>query len=108
MVILWVWVFLMSEVPLWRGGDQIAADSARVREQCPVRADLHHLPDPTFSVNRKVDVRLPGKGNSTPHGARPVHLIMAMIKWIRTRRLSTKNSRSAPCFMVWSVRRLMP
>ena len=22
---------------------------------------------------RKVDIRLPGKGNSTPHGARPVH-----------------------------------
>ena len=25
--------------------------------------------------SRKVDVRLPGKGNSNPHGARPVHLI---------------------------------
>jgi len=32
----------------------------------------------------KVDVRLPGKGNSNPHGARPVHLIITMIKWIRT------------------------
>jgi hypothetical protein len=30
--------------------------------------------------SRKVDVRLPGKGNSTPHGARPVHLIISMIK----------------------------
>ena len=42
----------------------------------------------------KVDVRLPGKGNSNPHGARPVHLIIKMIKWIRTSRLSIKNSLS--------------
>ena len=41
---------------------------------------------------RKVDVRLPGKGNSNCHGARPVHLIITMIKWIRTSRLSIKNS----------------
>jgi len=40
---------------------------------------------------RKVDARLPGKGNSTPHGARPVHQIITMIKWIRTSRLSIKN-----------------
>jgi len=44
--------------------------------------------------SRKVDVRLPGKGNSNSHGARPVHLIITMIKWIRTSRLSIKNSRS--------------
>ena len=41
---------------------------------------------------RKVDVRLPGKGNSNSHGARPVHLIITMIKWIWTSRLSIKNS----------------
>jgi len=41
---------------------------------------------------RKVDVRLLGKGNSNSHGARPVHLINTMIKWIRTSRLSMKNS----------------
>jgi len=40
----------------------------------------------------KVDVKLPGKGNSNSHGARPVHLIITMIKWIRTSRLSIKNS----------------
>ena len=34
------------------------------------------------------------KGNSNSHGARPVHLIIAMIKWIRTSRLSIKNSLS--------------
>jgi len=43
---------------------------------------------------RKVDVRLPEKGNSNSHGARPVHLIITMIKWIRTSRLSIKNSLS--------------
>ena len=42
----------------------------------------------------KVDARLPGKGNSNSHGARPVHLIITMTKWIRTSRLSIKNSLS--------------
>jgi len=45
-------------------------------------------------VTRKVDIRLPGKGNSNSHGARPVHQIISMIKWIRTSRLSIKNSLS--------------
>ena len=43
---------------------------------------------------RKVDVRLPGKGNSDSHGARPVHLIITMIQWILTSRLTRKNSLS--------------
>ena len=47
---------------------------------------VRHLP--------AVDVRLPGKGSSNSHGARPVHLIITMIKWIRTSRLSIKNSLS--------------
>jgi len=38
---------------------------------------------------------LPGKGNSNSRGARPVHLIITMIKWIRTRRL-TWVSKSEP------------
>ena len=29
--------------------------------------------------HRKVDVRLPGKGSSSSHGARPVHLIITMM-----------------------------
>jgi hypothetical protein len=41
---------------------------------------------------RKVDARLPGKGNSNSHGARPVHLNITMIKWTWTSRLSIKNS----------------
>jgi len=43
---------------------------------------------------RQIDVRLPGKGNSNFHGARPVHLIITMIKWIRTSRFSIKKSLS--------------
>ena len=43
---------------------------------------------------RKVDVKLHGKGNSNCHGARPVHTIISMLQWIRTSRLSTKNSLS--------------
>ena len=46
-------------------------------------------------ISRKVDVRLPGKWNSNSHGARPVHLIIMMIQWIRTSRLSIKNSLSS-------------
>ena len=45
---------------------------------------------------RKVDVRLPGKGNSNSRGARPVHLIITMIKWTRTSRSSIKNSLFLP------------
>ena len=41
--------------------------------------------------SRKVDIRLPGKGNSNSHGARPVHLIITVMKWMRTSRLSIKN-----------------
>ena len=43
---------------------------------------------------RKVDVRLPGEGNSNSHCARPVYPIITTIKWIRTSRLSIKNSLS--------------
>jgi len=48
----------------------------------------------TVSLCRNVDVRLPGKSNSNSHGARPVHRIITMIQWIRTSRLSIKNSLS--------------
>jgi len=55
---------------------------------------------------RKVDIRLPGKGNSNSHGARPVHLIISMIKWIRTSRFSIKNSLSTPAAQERNVRLL--
>ena len=45
-------------------------------------------------ITKKVDVRPPGKGSSNSHGARPIHLIITMIKWIRTSRLTIKNSLS--------------
>ena len=45
---------------------------------------------------RKVDVRLPGKGNSNSHGARPVRPIITMIKWIRTSRLPVKKNFLSP------------
>jgi len=48
----------------------------------------------------KVDVRLPGKGNSNSLGARPVHLIITMIKWIRTNRLLIKNSLCVEVFHI--------
>ena len=43
---------------------------------------------------RNVDKRLPGKGNSISHGARPVHQIMSMMKWLRTSKLSITKSLS--------------
>jgi hypothetical protein len=38
------------------------------------RGNVWHAP------SRKADVRLPGKGIAHFHGARPVHLIITMIK----------------------------
>ena len=43
-------------------------------------------------VTRKVDVRLPGQGNSNPRGVSPVHLIITIITWLRTSKFSLKNS----------------
>ena len=45
---------------------------------------------------RKLGVRLPGKGSSNSYGARPVHLIIPMIKWIRTNGSSIKKFFSPP------------
>ena len=64
------------------GGRQVAASDSQV--MAPGDA----------LVSGKVDARLPGNGNSNSHGARPVHLIIAMMKWIQTSRLSIKNSLS--------------
>jgi len=48
-------------------------------------------PTQAFSSTRKADVTLPGKGNSNSHGERTIHLIITMIRWNRTSRLSIKN-----------------
>ena len=45
----------------------------------------------SYIYSRKVDIRLPGKAKSNSHGARLVHLIITMIKWNRTSRLSINN-----------------
>jgi len=55
-------------------------------EEVVLRETFEHL------LCRKVDVRLPGKRNSNSHGARPVHLIITIIKWIRTSRFSKNLS----------------
>jgi len=41
--------------------------------------------------SQQVDVRPPEKANPNSYCARPVHLIITMMKWIRTSRLSTRN-----------------
>ena len=46
---------------------------------------------------REVDTRLPKKGDSNSDSARPVHLIITMLKWIRNSRLSMKDSLSSLC-----------
>ena len=53
------------------------------------------------SLPRKVDVRLPGKGNSNSHGARPVHPIITMVKWIRTNRDRSSARSSGGCGSGW-------
>jgi len=72
----------MSEVPLC-GRYQHAA-VARV-----VGGGAARKRSQVWALPRKVDARLPGKRNSNFHGARPVHLIIMMIKWIRTSRLTS-------------------
>jgi len=60
----------------------------------PLRARLDHsctLPPPFHSKLAEVSC---GKGNSNSPGAMPVHLIITMLKWIRTSRLSIKSSLS--------------
>jgi len=49
---------------------------------------------PTGGAAANAPRRCCAQGNSNSHGARPVHLIITMIKWIRTSRLSIKNSLS--------------
>jgi hypothetical protein len=52
-------------------------------------------PDAGLVEAMQVDIILPGKGNLNSHGARPVCQNHLDDKWIRTSRLSIKNSLSA-------------
>ena len=54
------------------------------------REDLVSAREAAHNLERE-SREVPGKGNSNSHGARPVHRIITMIKWIRTSRLSIKN-----------------
>ena len=56
---------------------------------------------PGYEPTRGVDIRLPGKGIQTPMAQGRSTKIISMIKWIRTSRLSTKNSLSGG--RTWTV-----
>jgi len=78
--------------------DLLAGELGGVHGVGQGRVDRRELREPLLPAQPeelnnlfKVDVRLPGKGNSNSYGARPVHLIITMIKWIRTSRLSIKS-----------------
>ena len=87
-------------------GDQVSADFGSQVHPLPTSA--HTLPagERHCSDPRKVDVRLPGQGNSNSYGARPVHQIVSMMRWFRTSRLSRKNSLSL-CRPPWPSRMLV-
>ena len=68
----------------------------RARAAAELARGAPGVEQPHHAYLPKVDIRLPGKVNSNSLGARPVHEIISMIKWIRTRRLSIKNSLSRP------------
>jgi hypothetical protein len=73
--------------------------------------DIHFVPDiyclgQIFTVPPR-KVRLPRKGNSNSHGARPVHQIITIMKLIRTSRLSIENSPSLLSLSPCSTRRVL-
>ena len=57
---------------------------------------------------RRVDVRLSEKGNSNSYGARPVHLVILMMKWIWTSRVSIKNSPSLSPYEAQAFTKVKP
>ena len=67
------------------GGAHVFADNLENEEE-EARVGRATVPERVERPCREVDVRLPGKGHSKAHGARPVHLIITVIKWIQTSR----------------------
>ena len=63
--------------------------SAEEREKRMQRLEVTRDGRVMIARARKVDIRLPGKGDSNSHGARPVH---QKHRWTRTSRFSIKNS----------------
>ena len=98
------WGIVNFRQVVWSHSSLSLCRSSSCRARVPVPAAQRGEGPSTFGkrgqlsgevVNtRKVDIRLPGKGDSNSHGAKPVHQIITTIKWIRTRRLSVKNSLS--------------
>jgi len=94
-----VWVGMAAPITMWNGepGSAPALQGAGFRVQGSgfrVQGSGFRVQGSGFRVQgsgfraqegmckvdvRKVDVRLPGKGNSNSHGARPVHPIITMI-----------------------------
>jgi len=95
-----------TAAPFGAGFDQTRNSSQTLLEKCQFTDTLvlnwvlshsaWYRKDLRAYAIRKVDVRLPGKGNSNSYVARQVHLFITMIKWIRSSRLSRKNSPSTP------------
>ena len=77
-------VFVCICVIKRRGGMDCDGRLTPLWHQLPFRLEIE---PPGVNV-WEVDVRLPGTGNSNFHGARLVHLIITVIQWIRTSRLS--------------------
>jgi hypothetical protein len=67
----------VKSVPLYAGGAGEARECLLLLEPVPRHG--------------KVDVRLPGEGNSHSHGAGPVYYNMEMMWWIWTSMLSIQN-----------------
>jgi len=79
----------MSEAPLSRRSPvaNVNAPPSPVRQSYTrawSRTEKAHMPLLSeldmYRTTRKVDVRVPGKGNSNSHGARPVQIIHTMMK----------------------------
>ena len=73
----------------------LAKDASSDSQESLIKPPTPHPQTLSFAGPRQVDVKLTGKGNPNSHGARPVHLIITMIRWIRTGRLSIQNSLSS-------------
>ena len=75
----------------------------RILSAAGPRFRCRNCPEKVRFSARKVDVRLPGKGDSNSHEAWPVYRTITMIKWFQTSRLSTKNSLSGSAIPVWGT-----
>ena len=75
--------------------EDIPEEASQTRMEWSDDPDMIRFPSRVYTTAftcGKIEIRLPGKVNSKSHGTRPVHLIISMIKWIRTSRLSIKES----------------